>query len=315
MLWNTPSNKIELKGNIMQNVEQQVSSSSNTPKLGVITDGISRDFEYALDTMVRTGLEYVELQYLWEKQVGELADADVEQVKNLIEARNLKVSCISHHNLAGIPVNTAVDAPAYQDQLHTLQRCIDIAQTLGTNLVRIFSFQKEMVLFGAEPIVSEGAWITLLNRLEEPLQIAEAAKITLVIETAISSNITSALLARKLIDELASKHLKVLWDPCSSLYCTEVPYPDGYEIIREHIAHIHLKDGIVNLPAATFDFCAMGQGQMPPYYTDIVNALKSDGYQGTISLESVYTPENGTREDGFKESLPVFKELMESLRN
>ena len=36
-------------------------------KLGTITDGISRDFEYALDTMVETGLEYVELQYLWEK--------------------------------------------------------------------------------------------------------------------------------------------------------------------------------------------------------------------------------------------------------
>ncbi|MCY4404654.1 MAG: sugar phosphate isomerase/epimerase [Candidatus Poribacteria bacterium] len=286
----------------------------NKPKIGIITDGISRDFEYALDTMVETDLKYVELQYLWEKQVGELTDSDVEKVNDLIQSRDLKVSCISHHNLAGTPVNIAVDAPAYRDQLNTLQRCIEIAQALGTGLVRIFSFQKEMVLFGAEPIVSEGAWSTLLNRLEEPLQIAEAANITLVVETAISSNITSALLARKLIDELATEHLKVLWDPCSSLYCTEVPYPDGYEIIRDHIAHIHLKDGVVNLPAATFEFCAMGQGQMVPYYTDIMNALKRDGYQGTISFESVYTPENGTREDGFRESLPVFMGLMESLK-
>ena len=295
-------------------MEQKISGSRSNPRIGIITDGISREFEYALDTMVQTGLKYVELQYLWDKQVGELTDSDVDKVNDLIQARDLKVSCISHHNLAGIPVDTAVGAPAYRDQLNTLQRCIEIAQALGTNLVRIFSFQKEMVLFGAEPIVSEGAWSTLLNRLEEPVQIAEAANITLVIETAISSNITSALLARKLIDELGTKHLKVLWDPCSSLYCTEVPYPDGYEIIRDHIVHIHLKDGIVNLPAATFDFCAMGQGQMMPYYADIMNALKRDGYQGTISLESVYTPENGTREDGFRESLPVFMGLMESLR-
>ncbi len=286
----------------------------NTPKIGIITDGISRNFEYALNTMVETGLEYVELQYLWEKQIGELTDADVEQVKSLIQARNLKVSCISHHNLAGIPVDTSMDTQEYRDQLNTLQRCIEIAQTLGTNLVRIFSFSKEMVLFGAEPIVSEGAWLTLLNRLEEPLQMAEDANITLVIETAISSNITSALLARKLIDELGTNHLRVLWDPCSSLYCTETPYPDGYEIIRDHIAHIHLKDGIVNLPAATFDFCAMGQGQMVSYYTDIMNVLKRDRYQGTISFESVYTPKNGTREDGFRESLPVFMGLMESLK-
>ncbi len=280
-------------------------------KLGVITDGISRNFEYALDTMVETGLEYVELQYLWEKQVGDLTDADIARVKDLIEARNLKVSCISHHNLSALPVDTAVLAPAYREHITTLQRCIDVAQALGTNLVRIFSFRKEMVLFGAEPIVSKGTWATLLDRLEEPLRIADDADITLVIETAISGNVTSALLARKLIDELDVPHLKVLWDPCSSLYCTEVPYPDGYEVIREHIAHVHLKDGVVNLPAATFDFCAMRQGQMAPYYNDIVSALKRDGYDGTISLESVYTPEGGTREDGFRESLPVFMELME----
>lgn len=279
-------------------------------KLGTITDGISRDFEYALDTMVATGLEYVELQYLWEKQVGDLTDADIERVQGLIAARNLKVSCISHHNLSALPVDTATVAPAYREHITTLQRCIDVAQAVGTNLVRIFSFRKEMVLFGAEPVISEGAWTTLMNRLEEPLQIADAAGITLVMETAISGNVTSALLARKLIDALDVPHLKVLWDPCSSLYCTEVPYPDGYEAIREHIAHVHLKDGVVNLPAATFDFCAMRQGQMDPYYNDIVEALKRDGYAGAVSLESVYTPGGGTREDGFRESLPVFMELM-----
>lgn len=279
-------------------------------KLGTITDGISRNFEYALDTMVETGLEYVELQYLWEKQVGDLTEADIERVKALIEERDLKVSCISHHNLTALPVDTAVEAPVYRAHIATLQRCIDVAQALGTNLVRIFSFRKEMVLFGAEPIISEGAWTALLNRLEEPLRIADAAGITLVIETAISGNVTSAQLARKLIDELDVPHLKVLWDPCSSLYCTEIPYPNAYEVIREHIAHVHLKDGVVNLPAATFDFCAMRQGQMDPYYNDIVNALKRDGYDGAISLESVYTPVGGTREDGFRESLPVFMELM-----
>ena len=279
-------------------------------KLGTITDGISRDFEYALDTMVETGLEYVELQYLWEKQVGDLTDADVERVKGLIEDRDLKVSCISHHNLTALPVDTAVDDIAYRAHIATLQRCIDVAQALGTNLVRIFSFRKEMVLFGAEPIISEGAWATLLDRLEEPLRIADAAGITLVIETAISGNVTSAHLARKLIDELDAPHLKVLWDPCSSLYCTEIPYPNGYAAIREHIAHVHLKDGVVNLPAATFDFCAMRQGQMDSYYNDIVGALNRDGYDGAISLESVYTPVGGTREDGFRESLPVFMELM-----
>ncbi|RKU36826.1 xylose isomerase [Candidatus Poribacteria bacterium] len=280
-------------------------------KLGIITDGISRDFEYALDTMVQTGLEFVELQYLWEKEVGELTPEDVKKVRGLIDARDLKVSCISHHNLTGIPVDTEPSAPAYRAQINTLQRCIGIAQELGSPLVRIFSFRKEMVLFGSKPNAAEGAWDNLLVLLEEPLKLAETAGLTLVVETAISCNVTSAVLAKKLIDDLGSPpHLKVLWDPCSSLYCTEVPYPDAYEIIREHIAHVHLKDGVVNVPMARFDFCAMNRGQMAPYYADIVAALKRDNYQGAISLESVYEPENGTREDGFRESLPVFKQIM-----
>ena len=60
------------------------------PKLGVITDGISREFEHALSVMNETGLEYAELQYLWEKEVGDLNDAEVSKVQSLIKAHSVK---------------------------------------------------------------------------------------------------------------------------------------------------------------------------------------------------------------------------------
>ena len=59
-------------------------------KLGTITDGISRDFEYALDVMVETGLEYVELQYLWKKQVGDLTDRDLKRVQEVNRGEKFK---------------------------------------------------------------------------------------------------------------------------------------------------------------------------------------------------------------------------------
>ena len=46
-------------------------------KLGVITDGISRDFEHALDVMNELGLRHAELQFLWDKEVGDLDDAEI----------------------------------------------------------------------------------------------------------------------------------------------------------------------------------------------------------------------------------------------
>ena len=61
---------------------------------------------------------------------------------------------------------------------------------------------------------------------------------------------------------------------------------------------------------ATFDFCRVGEGQMKTDYPQVVNALKKDRYQGVISLESVYVPEKGTREDGFRQSFPAFKKIV-----
>ena len=53
-------------------------------KLGVIVDGISQDFEYALGIMNEFELEYAELQFLWGKEVGDLNPAEVDKVKALV---------------------------------------------------------------------------------------------------------------------------------------------------------------------------------------------------------------------------------------
>lgn len=46
-------------------------------KLGAITDGISRDYEYALQQMQRYGLKYPELQYVWEKEIGDHSEEEL----------------------------------------------------------------------------------------------------------------------------------------------------------------------------------------------------------------------------------------------
>ena len=73
-------------------------------KLGVITDGISRDFEHALKVMSEFGLDQAELQFLWDKEVGDLDAAELKRAKDLIDQYGMTVSCISRHNFAGISV-------------------------------------------------------------------------------------------------------------------------------------------------------------------------------------------------------------------
>ena len=69
-----------------------------------------------------------------------------------------------------------------------------------------------------------------------------------------------------------------------------------HNIIKDHIAHIHLKDGIIDLPRYSFCFCAPGEGQVREYKR-ILKTLKSDGYDGVLSLEPEFIPRGGTKED------------------
>ena len=187
-------------------------------KLGVITDGISREFEHALSVMNEFGLTHAELQYLWDKEVGDLDDKQMDQVQRLVKSHEVEVSCISRHTFGGLLVGAmSVDAPEYQAHLVALQRCIDMAQALECPLVRIMAFRKETILFGSYGAdqwnVATGAWDKLRALVTPAVQIAEDRGITLVVETGNNAMITSAYLARKLIDELGSARLQVLWGP------------------------------------------------------------------------------------------------------
>jgi hypothetical protein len=73
-------------------------------KLGVICDGISRDFEHALKVMDEFGLEYAELQFIWDHEIGDHDASDMAKIKELLKTVSetcfLSFSsyfCWSHH--------------------------------------------------------------------------------------------------------------------------------------------------------------------------------------------------------------------------
>ena len=284
-------------------------------KLGLITDGISRDLEHALQVMTEADLEYAELQFVWEKEVGDLDDDEMARLITLVEHYGVKIPCITRHNFVGLLVgNTELGDADHQKHMAALQRCIDMAKAVDTKLVRIMSFRKEMIIFGYNGAevwnASKGAWENLLVLLEPAVKLAEENDITLVVETGNNAMVASAYLGRKLIDDLGSDNLKVLWDPANTLYCTEEVYPAGYETLRGgYLGHLHIKDCNVDIAKASVQQCALGTGQMAPILEDLAAALVEDEYDGVISLESVYHPTGGTFEEGFQESVGRFKEI------
>ncbi len=285
-------------------------------KLGVITDGISRDLAHALAVMDEFGLEYAELQYIGDKEVGDLDAAERATVRELIQSHDKQVACISRHNFAGMQMATAKPG----DALHTrhmdaLKRCIEMAQECDCPRVRIMTGKKEAILWGSHGAeqwnVAKGAWEAQLPLIAPAVELARREGITLVVETGNGTMVNSCWTGRKLIDDLDAKEvLKVLWDPANNCWAHETAWPDGYETVRDgYLGHIHIKDVQVDTPKATLEVRPMGEGQLADQFQPMAEALRADGYDGVISYESVYHPGDGDFEAGFRQNIDRFKNL------
>ena len=230
----------------------------------------------------------------------------------------MEVSCISRHNFSGIGVHEInIGDNTYNQHMEKFKECIGMAQRLGSPLVRIMSFKKEMVLFGEHGAekwnVSEGAWSKLVELLTPVVKLAKEEGIMLVVETGNNAMITSCFLGKKLIDDLETKHLKVLWDPANALYCGENPSKNALDsMVGGYLGHVHMKDVEVAIHQATIKCVALGEGQMAPHLSKISDRLTEIGYEGSMSLESVYRPDGGDFEDGFNASISKYKTFFSS---
>ncbi len=283
-------------------------------KLGVITDGISRDFEHALAVMDAFGLDHAELQFLWDKEVGDLDANERRRARDLIRAHGKQVACISRHVFAGMPMSTRPGDELHARHMAGLERCIEMAHELECPLVRIMSGRKEMILWGAHGAevwnVAKGAWDALPPLIEPAVKLAEREGVTLVVETGNGTMVHSAYTGRRLCEAIGSDHLNVLWDPANACYGHERAWPDGYQELRGgYLGHLHIKDVQVDTARAWLEVREMGKGQLADQFAPIAAALKDDGYQGVVSFESVYHRGDGDFEAGFRACIDRFKAI------
>ena len=285
-------------------------------RLGVISDGISQDLAHALRVARDARLDEIELQFVGEREVGDFDEAETKRVVGLVRAAGMPVSCVSRHIFGGLLVReTEPGGDEHQAHLDKLASCIDLAHRLDCEAVRIHSGRREVILFGENGAdqwnVAHGAWEGLKELVLPAVEMAEREQVTLVVETGNGGTICSARLGRRLVDEIGSERLKVLWDPANCLFASEPPAPLGIEALGDGAAlgHLHVKDVVADMPAAHLRVCELGAGQLAPSLEPMAQWLARTGYTGAISLEAVYRPDGGTFEDGFHACIGRFREI------
>jgi L-ribulose-5-phosphate 3-epimerase len=241
-------------------------------KIAVISDEISQDPAVAAAMVREFGGQGLEIRSAWEKGPHALDDADIARLREIAAAHELCICGIAS------PVFKCHLEVAHEEREHLamLRRCITLAHALNTDLIRVFTFWHQP---GPPP------WELIAEKFEEPIRLAVQEGITLGIENERS---TMAASARRVADFLAlmnHRHLRAIWDPGNEQGnpAGSGAYPSGYGTLKPWIVHVQLKDG-KPLPDGTRASVRLGTGDID--YIGQLQALKRDGYEGYLSLET-----------------------------
>lgn len=244
-------------------------------KKGVITDEISQDFKIAVGLALKHRLDGVEIRSVWEKGPHELDKLDIGNIKAILSNTNLEVCGISAPFF-----KCDIDNVAEVDlHLEILKKCIELAHETGTKIIRGFTF------WGKGDFKENLSKIA--SRFEKPLKILEKENLTLALEFDPSVFATNARKLVSVIEAINSPLVKALWDPGNDIYEPdgEIPFPDGYEIIKPHMVHMHLKDA-AKLHDGKIVGTPIGDGQVD--YKGHFSELVKCGYSGYVVLETHY---------------------------
>lgn len=244
-------------------------------KKGVITDEISQDMKTAIELALRYKLDGIEIRSVWEKGPHELDEGDIREIRSMAEDAGLKVCCIAAPFFKCDIDNRAEIAEHHE----ILKKCVHLAQSLGTSLIRGFTFwNKGSFEDHLDRIVSE---------FEVPVKILEKEKMTMVLEEEPSVFAANTAKNKRVIEKINSPYIQALWDPANELYDRNEgirPYPEAYNTIKPYIKHVHIKD--VKEKNGEMAEMPIGEGQVD--YRGQFRELLKENYNGFVVLETHY---------------------------
>jgi len=232
-------------------------------------DEIAPDLSDQLQVMNELQIGHLEFRAAWGKNVLKLDDQEAAKVRQLCDQHGVKISCI------GSPVGKSPILDPIENELNNLSRLYQIAETLGTRNIRIFSFYPPDDQADFDAHLDEA--IVRLAKLAEQ---AQQAGFTLLLEN--EKGIIGDTVARclALCQGLDNPSLQFLWDPANFVQVGEANLTErAWPLLSQYTSYIHIKDAV--LDGGGVRPAGEGDGQIG----QLLDELKEGGYQGYLALE------------------------------
>jgi sugar phosphate isomerase/epimerase len=295
-------------------------SSAKQYQFGVIPDEISQDLEQAFQVARELGMSYVEPHTIWDKQVAELTDAEVERVRSLLDQYELSVHLVCGllfrpFSLADVVLETMEDHPRFKEHMRLLDRFIAMAKSWNAPYIRTFGFTRDVGGTNPSPRSPDGGGIPAetLAKIAKGLRIAcnrvASEGLTLALENARSLYANTGGNMRRVLEAVQHPNLKVIWDPANAFVAGEEPV-DGFEAVKGHIVDVHCKDAlVVDEKIGLTAWARIGAGG-----TNWQKQLQllADEPVNTLTIETHWHPEGQDKAENTRKTFASLKRLLEA---
>jgi sugar phosphate isomerase/epimerase len=230
-------------------------------------DEIDDDPKIQIAVMQALGARHIEVRSAWGTNIVDLDDAQLRELKSLLDAADMNVSAIAS------PIGKVDVSLPVEHEVERLRRAINAAQVLESRYIRIFSF------YYGEDVAVESIREAVIERMRALADVAEESGVVLLHENEkdIYGDVPERVL--DIIETVASPALKVAWDAANFVQVGVKPFDEGYAKLRPHLEYLQVKDALFSNAAVV----PAGEGDGDVLRT--VEALKADGYTGFASLE------------------------------
>ncbi len=239
--------------------------------LSAFGDEIAQDLPTQLKTLQELKVNYLELRSVDGKNVLTFDEDDLTRIKQTLAEYDMKVSCI------GSPIGKSPIEDPIEQELTNLSRIMEIAESLGTRRIRMFSFYPPDTSTNAhyDNYVDEA-----VDRLTKLANLSGTKDCLLLLENEKGIVGDTPERCLTLMEKTAHPNLGFIWDPANFVQVgaanlTETAWP----MLGDHVAYVHIKDAV--LVDGTVRPAGEGDGQIP----ELMTKLQDRDYQGLLALE------------------------------
>ena len=239
-------------------------------KLSAFADEVTDDFLAQVEYLAKERVGYIEPRFIDKKNIMDLTEDELNEVKKKIADHGLKVSAI------GSPIGKVrLDEP-FEPHLDKFKHAVDLAQFFETPYIRMFSY------YAPEGKNIDDYRDQVMERMSAKVEVLRDIDVVMVHENESHIYGHTAENCVDLIKTVNSPKLRLVYDPANFVWGQKITdnVKSCWPLMKPHVVHIHIKDwklgteDVGSIPGE-------GDGQIK----ELLAELAALNYDGCLTME------------------------------